>query len=243
MSTETPGRQDDEGIQQYSAQIDSETDRVEGAARAERLRIALERGGGMTFVAARTGMGARTLARYLTGAPMKLESALAIADCCHVSLDWLAAGRGEMMSSWHDPKYDEPLPPGTEVIQGPLIPLPRMAAPAPNTGLPLGLQEVDIDGLVFGLEAANMQVEHGLQLTGEQRVALMLRAQDMLRRNLALPELPSLDHAMLGTVIDYLDQQLAGKFDLRQRLLTALAIYQAVFPAAGKTPQTPRTDG
>jgi len=66
---------------------------------AERLREAVKRGGGHGAVAARSGIKSRTLSYLLGGQEAKQRQLVALADACGVSLEWLATGRGEMVSS------------------------------------------------------------------------------------------------------------------------------------------------
>jgi len=75
----------------------------------ERLKFAVDKGGGAKEVAAGTGIAHRTLYGYLRGdSEMRASSAAAIADFCDVDLQWLITGR------------EPPLPTGSlsEVLAG-----------------------------------------------------------------------------------------------------------------------------
>lgn len=61
--------------------------------RAARLRQAVKAAGGNKAVARRAGMPVGTLNNYLTGRDMKAAALVALADVCHVTVDWLATGR------------------------------------------------------------------------------------------------------------------------------------------------------
>ncbi len=63
---------------------------------SERLRQAVRIGGGVTQVAAKSGVTQRSLSRYLGGYDMKLPAIVAISDACGVTVEWLATGRGPM---------------------------------------------------------------------------------------------------------------------------------------------------
>ena len=60
----------------------------------ERLRQAVEQGGGPTRVARLSGIPLRTLQNYLSGRGMKAIWLGPLADACGVNADWLATGRG-----------------------------------------------------------------------------------------------------------------------------------------------------
>ncbi len=58
----------------------------------ERLRVAIERGGGPSAVANKTGIPLSTLNDYLGGTEMRISRWILIGKTCGVSLDWLAGG-------------------------------------------------------------------------------------------------------------------------------------------------------
>jgi hypothetical protein len=60
--------------------------------RTQRLRAAVRRAGGNLKVSKVSGVPLSTLQGYLSGAPMKLEPAMALARACGMSLDWLVTG-------------------------------------------------------------------------------------------------------------------------------------------------------
>lgn len=64
--------------------------------RCERLREAIRIGGGNTAVSMAIKISKTTLSTYANGRDMKAGTAVAIAEACGVSLEWLLAGRGEM---------------------------------------------------------------------------------------------------------------------------------------------------
>jgi len=82
------------------AEIDLERERpsseteLDRQTRAERLREAVESGGGRQTVADRAGMPVSTLSAYLRGGEMKMSNAAAIARATGVRLEWLALGTG-----------------------------------------------------------------------------------------------------------------------------------------------------
>jgi hypothetical protein len=58
---------------------------------------------------------------------MKQDALVAIADACRVSVEWLATGRGQMLTDWvNTPAWpNEPLGPtsdGNEIVVGPMMP-------------------------------------------------------------------------------------------------------------------------
>ena len=70
----------------------------------KRLRFAVEFGGGPTAVAGKSGVPYGTLRNYLLGREMKVDAMVAIAEACDVTVEWLAAGRGNI----HPLKDSEP---------------------------------------------------------------------------------------------------------------------------------------
>lgn len=66
--------------------------------RAKRLRIAIRGAGRREEIARRSGIALSTLSSYLGGGEMKLSAAIALAEVCNVSLEWLATGQGPMRS-------------------------------------------------------------------------------------------------------------------------------------------------
>jgi len=65
---------------------------------SERLRAAVKLSGGASATAARSGTPLRTLNHYLAGREMRRDGLVALADACGVSIEWLATGRGAMLS-------------------------------------------------------------------------------------------------------------------------------------------------
>ncbi len=66
----------------------------EAAGRFERLREAVLRAGGNKVVSAASGVPASTLGVYLAGGSWKLDTALALAQACETSLEWIVTGVG-----------------------------------------------------------------------------------------------------------------------------------------------------
>jgi hypothetical protein len=64
--------------------------------RSERLRIALAKRGGQTAVAKEIKIPQTSLSNYLAGRDMPLPVAARVAAACHVSLEWLATGKGDL---------------------------------------------------------------------------------------------------------------------------------------------------
>lgn len=73
-----------------------QTDHLEIAQRADRLRQALTQAGGIAAVSRKAKMPATTINNYLAGRDMKASALVALANACDVSLIWLAVGSGEM---------------------------------------------------------------------------------------------------------------------------------------------------
>ena len=60
---------------------------------SERLRVAVDRAGGIAAVSRASGVIPRSLGRYLSGQEMKRPALIALARACNVSLEWLATGQ------------------------------------------------------------------------------------------------------------------------------------------------------
>jgi transcriptional regulator with XRE-family HTH domain len=67
------------------------------AERAERLKQAMNFGGGGAAIARRIGMPIATLNNYLAGRDMKASALVALAEAAGVSIEWLGTGRGAMI--------------------------------------------------------------------------------------------------------------------------------------------------
>ena len=65
----------------------------EGNGRPGRLREALRKGGGNKVVSERSGVPLANLQTYLKGREMRIDTAIALAEACGVTLDWLATGK------------------------------------------------------------------------------------------------------------------------------------------------------
>jgi hypothetical protein len=65
---------------------------------AERLRHAVELAGGPSRISAQSGIPLRSLGHYLGGRDMRRAALVALADACGTSIEWLATGRGQMLS-------------------------------------------------------------------------------------------------------------------------------------------------
>ena len=61
--------------------------------RSERLRQAIHLGGGNKKVSEATGIGLTNIQNYLKGREMRIDTALALAEACGVTLEWLATGK------------------------------------------------------------------------------------------------------------------------------------------------------
>lgn len=91
----------------------------EGDEAAERLRLAVERGGGYSKVVASSGVSSSALSNYLNGREMKLSNAIRIAAACGVSPQWLVFGGDSLdggipiprngLASSSDDRMDAPL--------------------------------------------------------------------------------------------------------------------------------------
>lgn len=64
--------------------------------RCQRLKTVIAIGGGNNAVARAAGVSNTTISTYVHGRDMKASIAVAIADACGVSVEWLMTGRGEM---------------------------------------------------------------------------------------------------------------------------------------------------
>jgi hypothetical protein len=84
MKDETKNRSSDFRPAGDSSELDS---------RARRLRDAVRRAGGNLKVSKASGVPLSTLQGYLSGTPMKLEPAIALASACEVTVEWLATGQ------------------------------------------------------------------------------------------------------------------------------------------------------
>jgi hypothetical protein len=84
---------------------------AEGAG--QRLRKAVAQFRSVKAAAAAAAVPAGTLKRYLAGAPMKLETAAALAAATGVRLEWLATGTGPMRAD--APENPQPAAPQREV--------------------------------------------------------------------------------------------------------------------------------
>ncbi len=100
---------------------------------AERLRAAIKLAGGATQVAARSRIPYRSLRHHLSGRDMKRPVLVALADACGVSIEWLAAGRGDMFTAQHRAALSmptvQPAPDGKTLI--PTQEYQQVTAPAP----------------------------------------------------------------------------------------------------------------
>ena len=67
-------------------------------SRADRLRRAVKLAGGNLAVARQAGVPLGTLNKYIAGRELPADNLVALADACGVSVEWLATGRGEMLS-------------------------------------------------------------------------------------------------------------------------------------------------
>ena len=65
----------------------------EDQGRPNRLREALRRGGGNKVVSERSGVPLANLQTYLKGREMRIDTAIALAEACGVTLEWLATGK------------------------------------------------------------------------------------------------------------------------------------------------------
>ncbi|MXV35802.1 MULTISPECIES: S24 family peptidase [unclassified Saccharibacter] len=94
--------------------------------RCERLRKAIRLGGGNTAVSMAIRVSKTTLSTYANGRDMKAGTAVAIAEACGVSLEWLLAGRGEMMQTTAQPAS----PTGENELEAISVPFLRSEASA-----------------------------------------------------------------------------------------------------------------
>ena len=70
--------------------------------RAERLRDAIRKAGGLKEVARSSGVPAGTISGYIAGGEMKVTTIVSLAEACGVTVGWLVAGEG--------PRSGEPEP-------------------------------------------------------------------------------------------------------------------------------------
>lgn len=70
-----------------------------GTLLADRLRQALRHAGSQRAVSRKSGISERSLTRFLSGQDVKTSDLVALADACGVPIEWLAAGRGQMIPS------------------------------------------------------------------------------------------------------------------------------------------------
>ena len=95
--------------------------------RSERLRQAIHLGGGNKKVSEATGIGLTNIQNYLKGREMRIDTALALAEACGVTLEWLATGKD---------------------------PAPQAPAAAPPSGPQPLFQTVNMDMLGAAIDAA-----------------------------------------------------------------------------------------
>lgn len=90
------------------------------AERCQRLRTAIALGGGVNAVARAAGVANTTISTYSSGRDMKASIAVAIAEACGVSVEWLMTGRGEMAQN-PDLQSAPAVPDGSESIAVPFL--------------------------------------------------------------------------------------------------------------------------
>ena len=73
-----------------------ENKKKSAAERCQRLRTTIALGGGVNAVARAAGVANTTISTYSNGRDMKVSIAVAIAEACGVSVEWLMTGQGEM---------------------------------------------------------------------------------------------------------------------------------------------------
>lgn len=157
---------------------------------ADRLRAAIKLAGGATQVAARSHVPYRSLRHHLSGRDMKRPVLVALADACGVSIEWLAAGRGDMITPDHRAALSiptvQPSPDGKTLIttpeyrratQPPSPAAAETAAPSPSPGPTIDVdklqQAIDILRLIGGPEA----------LSADNAAARLASAYDVLIGN------------------------------------------------------------
>jgi DNA-binding phage protein len=98
-------------------------EKADNSGLLERLREAVERGGGPSKVARSSGVPLSTLNDYLAGTDIRLSRGARIAAACGVSLDWLVSGQ-EIVSSTQDALNKRELNQKDEILPADLLEFP-----------------------------------------------------------------------------------------------------------------------